>query len=63
VFCGGASFFIGGIFHEPMNEGSDSAPLFVAPKFCVKRLSNFQLTLLAVSSLVWHEFFWGTKLY
>jgi hypothetical protein len=35
-----------------MNEGSDSAPLFVALMPCVKCLSNFQLALLAVSTLV-----------
>jgi hypothetical protein len=46
------SFFIGGLLNEPMNEGSDSAPLFMAPIFCVKCLSNFQLRLLAVSTLL-----------
>jgi hypothetical protein len=48
----GASFFIGGFSNEPMNEGSDSALLFMALMVCVKRLSNFQLTSLAVSTLV-----------
>jgi hypothetical protein len=52
VFFGVASFFIRGLLNEPMNEGSDSTPLFMAPISCVKRLSNFQLTLLAVSTLV-----------
>jgi hypothetical protein len=45
-------FFIGGLLNEPMNEGSDSAHLFMAPVICVKRLSNFQLILLAVSTLL-----------
>jgi hypothetical protein len=40
-----------------MNEESYSMPLFMALVFCVKRLSNYQLTLLAVSTLLWHEFF------
>jgi hypothetical protein len=52
----GCLFFIGDLLNEPMNERSDSAPLFMAPVFCVKRLSNFQLALLAVSTLLWHEF-------
>jgi hypothetical protein len=48
----GASFFIRGLFNEPMNEGSNSTPLFMAPISCVKRLLNFQLTLLAVLNLI-----------
>jgi hypothetical protein len=52
AFFGVASFFIGGLSNEPMNEGSDSAPLFMAPIFCVKRLSNFKLTLLAIVTLL-----------
>jgi hypothetical protein len=52
VFFWVASFFIRGLLNEPMNGGSDSTPLFMAPISCVKRLSNFQLTLLAVSTLV-----------
>jgi hypothetical protein len=32
--------------------GLNNAPLFVAPMFCVKRLLNFQLTLLAVSTVL-----------
>jgi hypothetical protein len=35
-----------------MNKGYDSAPLFMAPIFCVKRLSNYQLTLLVVLTLL-----------
>jgi hypothetical protein len=34
-------FFIGGLFDEPMNEGSVSAPLFMASIICVKHLLNF----------------------
>jgi hypothetical protein len=52
AFCGGASFFVRGLFNEPMNEGSNSMPLLMASISCVKRLSNFQLTSLAVSTLV-----------
>jgi hypothetical protein len=52
VFFGSASFFIGGLLNEPMKEGSYSAPLFIALIFCVKRLSNFQLTLLAILTLL-----------
>jgi hypothetical protein len=52
VFFGVTSFFIRGLLVEPMNEGSGSAPLFMAPILCVKRLSNFQLSLLAVSTLL-----------
>jgi hypothetical protein len=43
-------------------RGFNNAPLFKAPMFCVKRLSNFQLTLLAVSTMLWLEVFFGTKL-
>jgi hypothetical protein len=52
AFFGISSFFIEGLLNEPMNERSDSAPLFMAPIFCVKHLSNFQVTLLAVSTLL-----------
>jgi hypothetical protein len=52
----GCLFFIEGLLNESMNEGSDSAPLFMALIFCVKRLLNFQVTLLAVSTLLKHEF-------
>jgi hypothetical protein len=38
-------------FDEPMNEGFDSAPLFIAPVFVQKRLSNVKLTLLAILTL------------
>jgi hypothetical protein len=56
AFLGVASFFIGGLFDEPlcvswdcsffyrrsfdemMNEGSDSAALFMAPRICTKAL-------------------------
>jgi hypothetical protein len=48
----GCLFFIGGLLHESMNEGSYNGPLFMAPMFCVKCLSNFQLTLLAVLTLL-----------
>jgi hypothetical protein len=37
----GCLFFIRGILNEPMNEGPDSAPLFMASISCVKHLSNF----------------------
>jgi hypothetical protein len=47
-----ASFIFGCLLNEPMNEGSDRAPPFMAPISCVKHLSNFQQTLLAVSTLV-----------
>jgi hypothetical protein len=52
AFFGVASFFIGGVLNEPMNEGSDSAPLFMALILCVKHLLNFELTLLAVLTLL-----------
>jgi hypothetical protein len=52
VFFWGASFFIGGLLNEPINEGSDRAPLFMTPMSCVKRLSNFQLTSFAISTMV-----------
>jgi hypothetical protein len=52
AFFKAASFFIGGLLNGPMNEGSCSAPLFMAPIFCVKRLSNFQLILLVISTLL-----------
>jgi hypothetical protein len=52
VFFRVGSFFMEGLLNEPMNEGSDSAPLFVAPIFCVKRLLNFQLNLIAISTLL-----------
>jgi hypothetical protein len=51
AFFGVASFFIEGVLNEPMNEGSDSAPLFMAPISCLKHLLNFQLTLLVVLNL------------
>jgi hypothetical protein len=41
TFFGIASFFIVCLSNDPMNEGSDSAPLFMAPISCVKHLSNF----------------------
>jgi oligoendopeptidase F len=47
-----ASFFIEGLLNELMDERSDSAPLFMALVICVKHLSNFQLTLLAVSTML-----------
>jgi hypothetical protein len=49
---GGWLFFIGDLLNEPMNKGSDSALLFMALIVCVKRLLNFQLTLLVVSTLL-----------
>jgi hypothetical protein len=49
---GGTSFFIGGLLNEPMKEGSYGMPLFMVPIFCVKRLSNLQLSLLAVSTML-----------
>jgi hypothetical protein len=52
VFFGVPSFFIGGLLNEPMNEGSNSAPLFMAPIFCMKCLSNSQLVLLDVLTLL-----------
>jgi hypothetical protein len=47
----GNYFFIIGLLDEPMNEGCDSAPLFMALMFCVKPLLNFQPTSLDVSTL------------
>jgi hypothetical protein len=41
VYFGVASIFIGDLLNEPMNEQSDSAPLFMTLIFCVKHLSNF----------------------
>jgi hypothetical protein len=38
TFLGVASFFIGCLFDEPMNKGSDSTPLFMAPRVCTKVL-------------------------
>jgi hypothetical protein len=52
AFFGVDSFFIGDLLNGPMNKGSDSALLFMAPIVCVKRLLNFQLTLLVVSTLL-----------
>jgi hypothetical protein len=52
AFFGVASFSVRGLLVEPMNEGSDCTPLFMASILCVKCLSNFQLTLLAVSTLL-----------
>jgi hypothetical protein len=52
VFYGVPLFFIGGLLNEPENEWSYSAPLFMAPIFCMKHLLNFQLTLLAVLTLL-----------
>jgi hypothetical protein len=41
AFCGVHFFFIEGLLNESMNEGSCSAPLFMALIFCVKCLLNF----------------------
>jgi hypothetical protein len=48
----GASFFIGGLVTEPMNERSYSTPLFMALMFCVERLLNFQLTFVSCFNYV-----------
>jgi hypothetical protein len=37
----GLPLFLLEVFCEPMNEGSDGAPLFMAPRICVKRSSSF----------------------
>jgi hypothetical protein len=52
AFFGVTSFFIRGLLGEPMNEGSDSTPLFMALILCVKRFSGVQLTLLVVSTML-----------
>jgi hypothetical protein len=33
-------------------RGLNNAPLFIGSMFCMKRLSNFQLTLLVVSTVL-----------
>jgi hypothetical protein len=57
AFFGVVSFFIRDLLNEPINKGSDSAPLFMVLISCVKCLLNFQLTLLAVSTLVLTQVF------
>jgi hypothetical protein len=52
AFFGVTSFFIRGLLGEPMNEGSDSTPLFMALILCVKRFSGVQLTLLVVLTML-----------
>jgi hypothetical protein len=47
VFRAVASFFIGGLFDEPMNKGPDSAPLFMAPHVCAKALVECQPNVLS----------------
>jgi hypothetical protein len=51
VFFVVASFFIGGLFDEPMNEGSESTPLFVAPLVCAKVLIECQANLVGYFDL------------
>jgi hypothetical protein len=43
----GLPFFIGDLFDESMNEGSDSAPLFMAPRVCTKELIECQANLVS----------------
>jgi hypothetical protein len=46
-----ASFFIGGIFDEPMNEGYESTHLFMAPLVCAKALVECQANLVSYFDL------------
>jgi hypothetical protein len=48
-----ASFFIGGLCFEPMNEGCNNVPSFVALAYqAYQLLSNTELVLLAISTMV-----------
>jgi hypothetical protein len=51
AFFGVASFFIRGLFDEPMNEGSESTPLFVALLVCVEVLVECQANLVSYFNL------------
>jgi hypothetical protein len=46
-----ASFFIGCLFNEPMNEGSENTPLFIAPLVCAKALVECQANLVSYFDL------------
>jgi hypothetical protein len=59
---GVTSFFIGGLCFEPMNEGCDDAPSFVALAYLpYQLLLNIELALLAISTMVINVF--GNKAY
>jgi hypothetical protein len=51
AFFGVASFFIGGLFDKPMNEGSESTPLFMALLVCAKALVECQANLVSYFDL------------
>jgi hypothetical protein len=45
AFLGVASFFVRGLFDEPMNEVFDDTPLFMPPRVCAKELVECQANL------------------
>jgi hypothetical protein len=60
---GGDSFFTRGLFVKPMNEGSDSTPLFMASRVCIETLVELGANLVSWFDFIMTQFFWGVKLY